>query len=48
MDITDSQLQDFREIVRVGLEEDSPNVYFSVYMLKITDHLIKLYKESIE
>ena len=46
MEITDSQLEDFRNIVRAGLEADSPNFYFSIAMLKITDHLIQLYKKG--
>ena len=48
MDISKSQLQDFEDIVRAGLEKESPNLYFSITMLRIQQHLIKLYKESIE
>ena len=48
MDISKSQLKDFETIVRLGLEKESPNHYFSITMLKIQEHLIKLYKESIE
>ncbi len=46
MEITEAQLCDLRSIVNYGLRAESPNDYFSMFMMNILDHLIKTYKEE--
>ena len=45
MEITEAQFNDLRSIVNYGLRAESPNDYFSMFMLNILDELIKTYKE---